>query len=129
MPEYIEREELLKTYKGWLKQLESPEDEGDRRGVETCISVLRDTPSADVVSQAVFDQIKWERDTALKTLEEHGIGLAQKSDVVEVVRCKKCIHYVDIGNGIHYCSRFSNEDFIHFVFGDNFCSYGERRSN
>jgi hypothetical protein len=41
--------------------------------------------SANVVSQAVFDQVKWERDTALATLEEHGIGFAQKTDVVEVV--------------------------------------------
>ena len=27
--------------------------------------------------QTVFDQIKWERDVALQTLEEHGIGLGQ----------------------------------------------------
>ena len=27
--------------------------------------------------QTVFEQIKWERDVALQTLEEHGIGLGQ----------------------------------------------------
>lgn len=44
--------------------------------------------SANVVSRAVFEQVKWERDTALATLEEHGIGFAQKVDVVEVVHGK-----------------------------------------
>ncbi len=33
---------------------------------------------ADTVSKGVFDQVKWERDTALKTLEEHGIGLGER---------------------------------------------------
>ena len=41
--------------------------------------------SADVVSFATFEQTKWERDTALQTLYEHGIGLAQKVDMGEVV--------------------------------------------
>lgn len=40
--------------------------------------------SADVVSSAVLEQVMWERDMALKTLEEHGIGFCEKSDVVEV---------------------------------------------
>lgn len=34
--------------------------------------------------QTVFEQIKWERDVALQTLEEHGIGLGQKSDWIPV---------------------------------------------
>lgn len=34
--------------------------------------------------QTVFEQIKWERDMALQTLEEHGIGLGQKSDWIPV---------------------------------------------
>lgn len=40
--------------------------------------------AADVVSNTVFQQVKWERDIAFKTLEEHGIGFAQKTNVVEV---------------------------------------------
>lgn len=39
---------------------------------------LKELPPEDVVSREVFEQFKWERDTALKTLEEHGIGLGQK---------------------------------------------------
>ena len=60
---------------------------------------------------------------------ENAIKDIPAADAVEVVRCRDCVHFVDIGNGIRYCSRFSNEDFIHFVLGDNFCSYGERRNN
>lgn len=29
---------------------------------------------------SVLDQIRWERDIALETLEEHGIGLGQKGE-------------------------------------------------
>ena len=38
MAELIDREALLEIYKNWIPQLASKEDEGDRRGVETCIS-------------------------------------------------------------------------------------------
>lgn len=33
--------------------------------------------------QTVFEQIKWERDVALQTLEEHGIGLGQIKESTE----------------------------------------------
>lgn len=39
---------------------------------------LIQAPTADVASREVFEQVKWERDTALQTLQEHGIGLGQK---------------------------------------------------
>ena len=45
----IDADELLKIYKKWLPQLSSKEDEGDRRGVETCIAVLEDMPTVDAV--------------------------------------------------------------------------------
>lgn len=49
MAEYIEREALLEIYKNWIPQLASKEDEGDRRGVETCIAVLEDAIAVDAV--------------------------------------------------------------------------------
>lgn len=45
----IDADELLKIYKKWIPQLSSKEDEGDRRGVETCIAVLEDMPTVDAV--------------------------------------------------------------------------------
>ena len=44
---------------------------------------LKELPEEDVVSREVFEQVKWERDTALKTLEEHGIGLGEKKEGAE----------------------------------------------
>jgi len=38
---------------------------------------------------SVLDQIKWERDAALTTLEEHGIGLGQKAEPKEKPKEKK----------------------------------------
>ena len=45
----IDADELLKIYKKWIPQLLSEEDEGDRRGVETCIMVLEDMQTVDAV--------------------------------------------------------------------------------
>lgn len=41
-------------------------------------------PSADVVSKGLYEQIKWERDVALAQLEEYGVSLGEKADVVKV---------------------------------------------
>ena len=53
----IDADALMKTYKGWLPQLESDEDAGDRNGVETCIAVLEDAPTIDAIPVAWI--IKW----------------------------------------------------------------------
>ena len=45
----IDGNKLLETYKRWIPQLLSKEDEGDRRGVETCIMVLEDMQTVDAV--------------------------------------------------------------------------------
>ena len=45
----IDADKLLKIYKKWIPQLSSKEDEGDRRGVETCIAVLEDMQTVDAV--------------------------------------------------------------------------------
>ena len=45
----IDGDKLLETYKKWIPQLLSEEDEGDRRGVETCIMVLEDMQTVDAV--------------------------------------------------------------------------------
>ena len=45
----IDADKLLGIYKKWIPQLLSKEDEGDRRGVETCIMVLEDMQTVDAV--------------------------------------------------------------------------------
>lgn len=45
----IDADKLLEIYKKWIPQLFSKEDEGDRRGVETCIMVLEDMQTVDAV--------------------------------------------------------------------------------
>lgn len=36
----------------------------------------------EYVPKCVLDQIRWERDTALETLEDHGIGFGQRADLI-----------------------------------------------
>ena len=49
MARLIDADKLLEIYKKWIPQLSSKEDEGDRRGVETCITVLEDMQTVDAV--------------------------------------------------------------------------------
>ena len=49
MARLIDADKLLEIYKKWIPQLLSKEDEGDRRGVETCITVLEDMQTVDAV--------------------------------------------------------------------------------
>ena len=45
----IDANALREIYKKWIPQLANPEDNGDRRGVETCIAVLEDAPTVAAV--------------------------------------------------------------------------------
>lgn len=52
----------------------------------------------------------------------------EKNDVIKVVRCKDCKHYMNLGNKYSYCLHFSVEDDVLFMArADSFCSDGERR--
>ena len=54
-------------------------------------------PSAEPKTDGVLEQVRWERDVALKTLEEHGIGLGEKprtgkwvKDALGMTVCSEC---------------------------------------
>lgn len=58
------------------------------------------------------------------------IDNARTVDAVEVVRCKDCVHYINLlENGSDYrCSIFSGcYDRPYPTEADDFCSYGERK--
>ena len=93
----IDADELLGIYKKWVPQLSSKEDEGDRRGVETCIAVLEDMPTMDAVEIVRCRDCKyhyWEQEPC------HG----------------KSVHYCKLPHmrGIE-------------VFKEFFCYYGKRK--
>lgn len=82
--------------------------------------------TVDVVPVKSIEQLKWERDTAIQQLEEHGIPFCGKAeDVVRVVRCKDCIHYLDGGCG--NISSLSPAQNLLDVKPNWFCADGERR--
>lgn len=87
-------------------------------------------PAENVAPLDVYHQCAWERDTAMKQLEEHGIAFGFATpDVVEVVRCKDCKHW-----GNPYCvlcktrvgASYRSKDMA-YRKPDDFCSYGKRR--
>ena len=99
--------------------------------------IIDEAPTVDAVPRGVLDQVRWERDVAMKQLEEHGIpfcGIAP--DVTKVVRCKNCEN-----RGVAaYCPMCFEEFVEHDYDGyhdseyllhdhttdDGFCDRGER---
>ena len=59
MARLIDAGKLLEIYKKWIPQLLPKEDEGDRRGVETCIMVLEDMQTVDAVPVVRCRECKW----------------------------------------------------------------------
>jgi len=83
-------------------------------------------PTADVVEARAIEQIKWERDMAIKQLESYGVGFLEEADVVKIVRCKDCKYWVSpMKDDAHYCNKKSG--LVGIVAEEDFCSYGERR--
>lgn len=117
-PKYVERSSLLQKAKSL---------QGDLFAVPLILDAIEYAPTADVVSREVFEQFKWERDTALQTLQEHGIGLGEKADVEEVVICRDCKHrYTPYDCALWYGTVNETEYFIER--GDDFyCSFGEKK--
>ena len=99
----IDADKLLENYKKWIPQLSSKEDEGDRRGVETCIAVLEDTPAVDAIPVVRCRECKHHRD---KNEQE------RQYLVEDILICT---------------SPDATDDCWNAVWPDHFCSYGERK--
>ena len=95
----IDADKLLEIYKKWIPQLLSKEDEGDRRGVETCIMVLEDMQTVDAVPVVFCRECKHWKPTGSKAGNSF-------SDMEYIGGCEFT----------KYCRRESD-----------FCSYGERK--
>ena len=79
----------------------------------------------EAVSRGVYDQVRWERDIAIKQLEEHGISFGCTApDVVKVVRCKDCKNFTPKGMTYTWCDWWGVDP-----DEEDFCSHGERKDN
>ena len=83
MARLIDADKLLESYKKWIPQLSSKEDEGDRRGVETCIAVLEDMPTMDAVEIVRCKDCKHyeiHKPKVLENCERNGYIIPMKPD-------------------------------------------------
>ena len=83
MARLIDADKLLEIYKKWIPQLSSKEDEGDRRGVETCISVLEDMQTVDAVPVVRCRECKHyeiHKPKVLENCERNGYIILMKPD-------------------------------------------------
>lgn len=98
-----------------------------------CFDAIRNAPAVDAVPVKSIEQLKWERDTAIRQLEEHGIPFCGKADVVAVVRCKECKHKpkYDGPNRVVFpdevCPCQCYDDYYNWMPSDDwYCADGER---
>ena len=56
------------------------------------------------------------------------IAEAPAADVVEVVRCKDCVHWGGVAYGF-ICRKFSGIETKICMGADHYCSYGERKDD
>lgn len=86
MAEYIDREALGIGY----AKPEIFQDKLYAEGWNSAIKILKDAPTADVVPKAVFEQMRWERDTAVAQLrKDYGVELGERK--------KQCVKYYSVG--------------------------------
>ena len=67
------RDEAIQILRKLYNEIQNPVN-GELSAIDMAISAL-----------SVLDQIRWERDIALETLEEHGIGLGQKAEPTDLI--------------------------------------------
>ena len=87
-------------------------------------------PTADVVSQKAYEQVKWERDTAIEQLKSYGVGFCENADVVKVIRCKDCIYSTTIKDNDslkNYVWCYLHSDRL--ILKENYCGFAIRRDD
>jgi hypothetical protein len=101
-----------------------PKNNGScKKGCRHCIDgkELDEIPTADVVDKERYDRVRENADILSDALSEY-----QSADMVEVVRCKDCIHYwknhIETDDDTVAVCLASPKD-------DAFCSEGERRAD
>ena len=76
--------------------------------------------------ETLIDNIDWDNDLQKWALRGDPEEIPTV-DAVEVVRCKDCKHFG--GHGVCHCHAADENGTPIFVREDDFCSYGERRTN
>lgn len=100
MPEYIERESLFKFLTGqMIRKQNGAFAKGFNKGI--------------MVARAAV----------------HNKEITPSADVIEVVRCKNCKHFCPYEGEEHKGDCAELVGLESCVYEDDFCSYGERRSN
>lgn len=82
---------------------------------------LNAVPAVDAVERAVYEQVVWERDLAVKQLADIGKSLGEKmDDVAKLVRCRECrLHGICSTEDVFRFADLSEEN--------RYCGAGKRR--
>lgn len=81
MPRYVDAEKIEKTLWDSLRGYRHVKE---KCAVKNCILEIEEAPTADVVEVKAIEQLKWERDTAIKQLQLYGVGLGEDKELAEV---------------------------------------------
>lgn len=80
----------------------------ERGGIRKALRIAETAPTVDAVSLGVYEQVKWERDVAIKLLEALGIDFGQKKPDMEPVRYGKWKYYSPTMMECSICKRHAS---------------------
>ncbi len=114
MAEYIKREDVIKALgEKSMNWNDTPEEIQSVLDWECYVDAIEAIPSADVVARSVYEQTVWERDIAIKQLQEdYGVGLGEKksANIAEVKHgkwfgtvCSQCGNSTSYYYDCDYC--------------------------
>lgn len=120
----LEERDKLALYKGFEQSQPYRHNQALRGGLRKALRCIEESPTIDVVSKDVYDQIRWERDVAIAQLEELGIGFGQVKPDMEIVRHGywKVIEESETGRLLE-CSECKEWIFHNLNYISNYCSH------
>ena len=118
MARYIDADALISSVKNELWDWNTLDGIKATTVLRQTITDIQNMPTADVVEKEKYNSLLENSLIISEALNKY-----QTADVVEVVRCKDCVHrYGD------YCHRF-HDGYSAFIRENDFCSYGEMKDN
>ena len=86
---------------------------------EILMEIVENEPTLEVVPKALYDQIKFERDTAISQLESYGIQLGEKVTVKPVQYCHNNSEYNEVDGFVCSECGLHLEDWNRYVYDED----------
>lgn len=81
---YIKKSAVMKICEDYSTHCFNSNDSNGQDIADRILDDVVELPIYAVVPISVYEQVRWERDLAIKQLQSYGVGFAEKKELVEV---------------------------------------------